>query len=248
MAKGDCNGNSFYLLIFHFLPFGLIFAWHFRALCPARQTDGIPMPTRRHIFCRSPLHAVIVLLLLAGLGGTLPAYAAPAAASADSPTESPGWFANQLSRFKSYPHLDMAYRRIREGKPEEALTEFEQTLQYAPQNRKARADYMNLLFSLKRYQPAEAQAKRLLTETPDDPEALLTLGLCQLRLGTPQTALANLQRALPLFAKDPKRHRLALLSTVEALAGSGRLQEARTLLDSSQGCPDQSPGPRPRHA
>lgn len=192
------------------------------------------MPTRRHIFCRSPLHAVIVLLLLAGLGGTLPAYAAPAAASAasaDSPTESPGWFANQLSRFKSYPHLDMAYRRIREGKPEEALTEFEQTLQYAPQNRKARADYMNLLFSLKRYPPAEAQAKRLLTETPDDPEALLTLGLCQLRLGTPQAALANLQRALPLFAKDPKRHRLALLSTVEALAGSGRLQEARTLLD-----------------
>jgi len=157
---------------------------------------------------------------------------AASAAPPQAEVTAPGWFARQLSRFQSYPHLDMAYRRIREGKPEEARQEFARYLQIAPQDRKARADFMNLLYTLKRYTEAQEQARQMLAAAPDDPAALLTLGLCQLRLGENQAALDSLQKALPLTSNDAKQHRFVLLSTVEALSRLNRFREARTLLDS----------------
>jgi len=66
----------------------------------------------------------------------VPTADAASAAPPQAEVTAPGWFARQLSRFQSYPHLDMAYRRIREGKPEEARQEFERYLQIAPQDRR----------------------------------------------------------------------------------------------------------------
>jgi len=185
------------------------------------------MPTDRHIPKRLLPGVTLALLLILG-----PAVAVEAAdkqpAAPDVPA--PGWFARQLDRFRSYPHLDMAYRHIREGKTGEAAKEFERYLAIAPKDRKARADFMNLLYTMGRYAEAEKEAQTILAAAPDDPTALLTLGLCQLRLGENQAALPHLQRALELSAKDPKAHRFALLSTVEALSRLHRFQEARTLL------------------
>lgn len=161
-----------------------------------------------------------------------PAPQAPQASPApQAPQAAQGWFGRQLSTFKGYPHLDMAYRRIREGKPAEAVPEFERYLQIKPDDSKARSDYLNLLFTLRRYGQALAEARRLLAATPDNPDILLTLARCLVNTGEAKAAVEPLQKAVALTRNDAPRHRTAVLAAAELLGQLGRQTEALALLD-----------------
>lgn len=150
-----------------------------------------------------------------------------------SPAETQGknWFGKELSRFKSYPHLDMAYRAVREGRQEDAVQEFQAYLRLKPDDAKARSDFMNLLFAMRRDDAALAEARRILAVAPDDPAALLTSGLCLLRAGDLAAAVEPLQKAAALSGSDAVRRRVAVLAAVDALAGLGRWPQALSLLD-----------------
>lgn len=167
----------------------------------------------------------LLLLILGVTAGT------GNAAPADAATPQQGWFGRQLTNFKSYPHLDMAYRLLRQDKPEEALAEFKRYLDLRPDDAKARSDYMATLTRLGRYDAAQGEARRILKAAPDDVTALLTLGQALARAGDPGEAVAPLLRAAELSRANPSRHREAVMTAAAVLAGLGRNKQALELLD-----------------
>jgi tetratricopeptide (TPR) repeat protein len=182
---------------------------------------------------RKHIAGLALLLALHLSQGT--SFAADAALAQAGAAQSEGngksWFGNQLTRFKSYPHLDMAYRLIGENKLEEAKKELEAYLKLTPGDVKARGDYMTLLYNMKRYDEAKAQARSILDARPDDPAALLTFGLCLMRAGEYQAALDPLQEAISHTVGDASRQRFAKLAVADALTRLGRFKEALELLE-----------------
>ncbi len=142
-----------------------------------------------------------------------------------------GWIGKQLSHFKGYPHLDMAYRRLKEHNLGDAAKEFTLYLQIQPDDIQARADFMNLLYAMGRYQDARAEARRILAAKPDDADALLTSGLSIMRAGDPQSALAPMEQAVALSKNNPVKHRIAVMATADLLGQLGRYPDAMRLLD-----------------
>lgn len=174
------------------------------------------------------LFVLPLLVLCLAAGQALAAGNVHEAGAADGKGRS--WIGRQLSHFKAYPHLDMAYRRMKENRPEEAQKEFELYLRIQPDDLAARGDYMNLLYDLGRYDAAMAEAHRILAAKPDDASALLTSGLCLMRAGDLKSAVAPMEQAVALTKDKPVPHRVAVLATADVLAKLGRLQEALSLL------------------
>ncbi|WP_168732509.1 NfrA family protein [Desulfovibrio desulfuricans] len=123
-----------------------------------------PLKHRRRPRTRQLLRWSIPALLALWLAPTVTPVAAADAPRQNEPAQaSKGFFQDRLNLFKSYPHLDMAYRRQNQGQLEEAAKEFQQYLALRPDDAKARSDYMNLLFRMEKY----AEALALLDGLPD---------------------------------------------------------------------------------
>lgn len=114
--------------------------------------------------------------------------------SETAPLES-SWVDDRLAHFKGYPHLDMAYRKLKEGKTDAAAAEFRQYLDIIPSDHKARADFINLLYQMGRYDEALA----LLDGQPGTrtSHALQqSRGMILVKLGDNGNALAAFENAL----------------------------------------------------
>ncbi len=82
------------------------------------------------------------------------------------------WLQQQIRHFRSYPHLDRAYRLIDSGKFSEALRELEQYLMIDLQNVDARLSYVVVLYKLQKYKEVINATKTLLEDEPSNLEAL----------------------------------------------------------------------------
>ncbi len=82
------------------------------------------------------------------------------------------WLKQQIRHFRSYPHLDRAYRLIESENYSEALGEGGRYLAIDPQDVGARLSYVIVLYKLKEYESVINATNTLLEDQPDNYEAL----------------------------------------------------------------------------
>jgi tetratricopeptide (TPR) repeat protein len=122
-----------------------------------------------------------------------------------------GWFASQLRRYRSYPHLHQAFQLIHNDKLAEAAKQLEQTIAIDPGNREARLTALEVATRLKRYRQVIAQADPYLLRWPGDPHVLM----------------------LRANAKEPEGMRAAAMQDYEAVYRDGRAARADRVLAAS---------------
>lgn len=102
-----------------------------------------------------------------------------------------GWFASQLRRYRSYPHLQQAFNLIRENRLEEAARQLAQTIAIDPDNRGACIAYLDVSLRQQRYGEAIAQANRYLSRWPGDAQAIMVRAQARGRMGKPAEAMGD---------------------------------------------------------
>ena len=139
-----------------------------------------------------------------------------------APAVGKSWVDDRLAHFKGYPHLDMAYRKLKEGKTDEAAAEFRQYFDIIPSDHKARADFMNLLYQMGRYNEALA----LLDSQPgtQTSHALqMSRGMILMKLGDDANALAAFENALA--AAQSNQEKIAALRSLVLVSKQIGLEE-----------------------
>lgn len=139
-----------------------------------------------------------------------------------APAVGKSWVDDRLAHFKGYPHLDMAYRKLKEGKTDEAAAEFRQYFDIIPSDHKARADFMNLLYQMGRYNEALA----LLDDQPgtQTSHALqMSRGMILMKLGDDANALAAFENALA--AAQSNQEKIAALRSLVLVSKQIGLEE-----------------------
>jgi tetratricopeptide (TPR) repeat protein len=116
------------------------------------------------------------------------------------------WFQQQLRMFRTYPHLDRAYRLIDSNRLSEARAELDAALAVDPRDPQARLTYMLLLHRLQAYSELIPHADRLVGAHPGFVPALLYRGLAHQALGDTDTAMADFEAAASNAAvQEPDR-------------------------------------------
>jgi adsorption protein A len=105
------------------------------------------------------------------------------------------WFQQQIRIFRTYPHLDRAYRLMDRNALSEARAELEAALAVDPRDPQARLTYMMLLHRLQAYPELIRQANMLVGAHPGFVPALLYRGLAHQALGETATAIADFAAA-----------------------------------------------------
>lgn len=168
--------------------------------------------------------SITALLVLWSAPAVSPAVAAEAPQQKETGEKSQGTLQDRLNHLKSYPHLDMAYRRLNQEKLEEAAKEFQQYLAMRPDDAKARYDYMNLLFRMNRHAEALVQIEGL-----PDADANYALQQIKASIYTKQRhteeAFKAYRKALALAGNDSEK--LAVLQSLAFLSQeNGSLEQA----------------------
>ncbi len=178
---------------------------------------------------------LLSLLLGALLPYGLPCVAAPAEGGA---TPSKSWLMQELHRYRSYPHLDRAYRLMQDGQRHAARREFESYLALQPEDDEVRLVYLGLLQQLKAYPALRQQASVLLSRQPKQPQALLMRAHAHQALRQVDKALRDYdQAAIYSPARSPSR-RWALEQAADLAQQTQRPQQALQALTQLA---DQSP-------
>jgi tetratricopeptide (TPR) repeat protein len=137
------------------------------------------------------------------------------------PTSSPtsarpeSWLQAEIRRFRSYPHLDRAYRLIDSGNLEEARRELRLFLEIEPSELDARLAYVDLSYRLHDYQETVRQAGILLERFPHLVSAFLYRGLARAALDDVDGALQDLRAASSLGEARPADLNLALTTLAD---------------------------------
>jgi tetratricopeptide (TPR) repeat protein len=133
-------------------------------------------------------------------------WSAPSAATARPES----WIDAEIRRFRSYPHLDRAYRLIDAGEITEARRELAIFLVIDPAALEPRLDYMDLSYRLHDYPETVRQAGILLERSPGLVTALVYRGLARVALDELDGALQDLSAASRLPHARPADRALAL--------------------------------------
>jgi tetratricopeptide (TPR) repeat protein len=178
--------------------------------------------------------SVIVPAVCAGMEaqpGELPG-GSPAADSLKSPPSprARNWLELQISHFRSFPHLDRAYRLLQQGRKEEAASEVQHYLRLEPHDLAARQTYLILLFQMAAYSRTVEEATLLLQDQPTATAALLYRALSNQRIGHAPAAAADFQRVAESETASSEDRLFAANSLVEIAIAAGRLAEARSAL------------------
>jgi adsorption protein A len=181
------------------------------------------------------------LMVMTTLISAAPAGAADPTADASPPPQATllgaretgreSWFRRQVRRFRSYPHLDRAYRFVQAGKTREAAEEVQRYLQWEPRDSAVRETYVVLLYQLGDDTRTAQEATLLLQERPDTESALLYRALARQRQGQAIAARADFQQA----ALNPSALRadrlFAANSVTEISIARGDFSEAEEALN-----------------
>lgn len=141
-----------------------------------------------------------------------------------------GWISREIKQFKSYPHLDMAYRLIKEEKYEEAIKELKEYLKIKPLDDRARLTLMYQYYNLKKYDQAISQATIILSHDPHEVNALLCRGTSYSEIGKTSAALKDFLDVVST-AREPTTKNRALKNALFILARQADYKRILRLLE-----------------
>src|SRR5438105_2936739 len=154
--------------------------------------------------------------------------AAPVARSAAGEES---WLQRQIVRFGGYPHLDRAYRLMKEGKAQEATDELASYLRRDPYDAAARQSYLILLYEQGRYAETACEATSLLKdESSWSGSTLVYRALAEQRLGQTARALRDFRDAAANVSTPRAERVFAANSEIELLIRNGNFAEAQKAL------------------
>ena len=105
------------------------------------------------------------------------------------------WLQRQIREFRTYPHLDRAYRLLDSNRVPEARAELEAFLALDPRDPSARLTYVMLLHRLQEHRELIHQADILISAHQGFVPALLYRGLAHQALGAIDLATADFETA-----------------------------------------------------
>jgi len=154
-----------------------------------------------------------------------------------------GWLRREIRRFRTYPHLDRAYRMIAAGKLDQAKAEFATYLSIDPRDLGVRFHYLVLLHRLSAHAQAIREADTLLRDRPGFGPALLYRALARHARSEHVEAIRDF-RAIAGLPDAPLEQRTFALSMIvdlgmeheaeaEALAAADRLVSLQPSADHS---------------
>src|SRR5436190_6847029 len=154
--------------------------------------------------------------------------AAPVARSAAGEES---WLQRQIVRFRGYPHLDRAYRLMKQGKAQDATDELASYLRRDPYDVAARQTYLILLYEQGRYAETACEATSLLKDESSWSESVLVYrALAEQRLGETARALMDFRDAAANVSAPRAERVFAANSEIELLIRNGNFAEAQKAL------------------
>src|SRR5438876_7368776 len=118
--------------------------------------------------------AAVVLVMAAPAPGAEVSVPCPVAAPvARRAAAEESWLQRQIRRFRGYPHLDRAYRLMKEGKAQEATDELASYLRRDPHDVAARQTYLVLLYEQGRYAETACEATSLFKDESQNASVLV---------------------------------------------------------------------------
>lgn len=105
------------------------------------------------------------------------------------------WLGREVRRYRTFPHLDRAFRYIDAGKLEEARRELESYLSIDPKDLRVRMNYLVLLHRLEDSSGVTGQAGLILQAQPGFHPVLLYRGMAYQALGERDRARLDFKRA-----------------------------------------------------
>src|SRR5437879_6795695 len=141
------------------------------------------------------------------------------------------WLQRQIRRFSGYPHLDRAYRLMKEGKAQEATDELASYLRRDPYDVAARQTYLILLYQQGRYAETACEATSLLKDESQNASVLVYRALAEQRLGQTGEALIDFRDAAANVSAPRAERVFAANSEIELLIRKGNFAEAQKALE-----------------
>src|SRR5256885_6203887 len=136
-----------------------------------------------------------------------------------------------IVRFRGYPHLDRAYRLMKQGKAQEATDELASYLRRDPYDAAARQTYLILLYEQGRYAETACEATSLLKDESSWSESVLVYrALAEQRLGQTARALMDFRDAAANVSAPRAERVFAANSEIELLIRNGNFAEAQKAL------------------
>jgi tetratricopeptide (TPR) repeat protein len=160
--------------------------------------------------------ALLVVACCHGCAPTPSADAADAALKALDVERKESWLRREIRRFRSYPHLDRAFRLIGGGALREAKRELEQYLAIDPDDLRVRFHYLTLLHRLQAHADVIREADAILRARPGFARAQLYRALAYHARNDAADALRDFQ-AVAEAADVDRRSRVLALSMVSDL-------------------------------
>jgi len=159
---------------------------------------------------------VFLALATAFVTFVLPAQGAEAQSLPDSVALEGNWFTRELTRLRSFPHLDKAYRLLSQGRRADAVAEFAQYLEIVPSDFKVQELFVNLLAEEGRADEALGRADAILKEHPDLARLRLVRANLLARLDRDTQAAADYELLLqaPSLDQETARQTLAGLAAI----------------------------------
>jgi len=159
--------------------------------------------------------------------GPCPAAAplAPSAAGEES------WLQRHIRRFRGYPHLDRAYRLMKQGKTQDATDELYSYLRRDPYDQAARQTLLILLYEQRRYAETACEATSLLTVESRNASAMMYRALAEQRLGQNARALVDFRDAAANVSAPSAERVFAANSEIDLLIRNGNFSEAQEVLE-----------------
>lgn len=141
------------------------------------------------------------------------------------------WLSSQVRMFRSYPHLDLAYRLLDAGKPQEALNELESYLRLNPRDPEARIAHLFVLYRLHRHQQVVDEATIMVAERPNWSLPRIYRALAFRALGRSDAAVADLSEAASGKGESEKDTQAALGVMVDFALAAQDYRMARTAFE-----------------
>ena len=154
-----------------------------------------------------------------------------AAPLADRAAAEEGWLQQQIRRFRGYPHLDRAYRLMKQHKLREATDELVSYLRFYPHDAAARQTHLILLYEQGRYAETASEATLVLKNDSQSESAFLYRALAEQRLGQTARALADFRAAAANVSAPRDERVFAANSEIDLLIRDRNFAEAQKALD-----------------
>src|SRR5438309_2160282 len=183
---------------------------------------------------RAPAIGCVLSLTIAMAGCTPPPPKAPEASGYGAALEvvrDEGWLQREIRRFRTYPHLDRAYRMIAAGELEQAKREFATYLSIDPRDLEVRFRYLVLLHRLNAHAELIREADALLRERPGFAPALLYRALANHARSDDAEAIRDFRAVAEVQGARVEHQTLALAMIVDLATAHGAAEEALAAAD-----------------